>query len=205
MNPDQDPQHLKWWCRKREEKEKEVERLLLDKENQVLEARIKLSNAEQNKFNLGQSQSRLGMMIARERTLNTGGHLVEYRIRLTLILDWGRGPLCVLGSFEWLVIKDLKFLKNNNNNNTRRKKFILYYVIDCCVALRESCFFYDLWLLLSWIRVISESEEFFFYYARNLLSFCILTWVKMPSLKSLIITAAAVVNHTCCISVFRFF
>ncbi len=44
----------KKWCRKREEKEKEVERLLLDKENQVLEARIKLSNAEQNKFNLGQ-------------------------------------------------------------------------------------------------------------------------------------------------------
>ncbi len=66
------------WCRKREEKEKEVERLLLDKENQVLEARIKLSNAEQNKFNLGQSKNGLGMMIARERTLNTGGHLVEY-------------------------------------------------------------------------------------------------------------------------------
>jgi hypothetical protein len=55
------------WCRKREEKEKEVERLLLDKENQVLEARIKLSNAEQNKFNLGQSKNRLGMMIPRER------------------------------------------------------------------------------------------------------------------------------------------
>jgi hypothetical protein len=54
-----------------------VERLLLDKENQVLEARIKLSNAEQNKFNLGQSQNRLGMMIAGERTLITGGHLVE--------------------------------------------------------------------------------------------------------------------------------
>jgi hypothetical protein len=47
------------WCRKREEKEKEVERLLLEKENQVLEARIKLSNAEQNKFNLGQSQNGL--------------------------------------------------------------------------------------------------------------------------------------------------
>jgi hypothetical protein len=47
------------WCRKREEKEKEVERLLLDKENQVLEARIKLSNAEQNKFNLGQSENKL--------------------------------------------------------------------------------------------------------------------------------------------------
>jgi len=42
-------------CRRREEKEKEVELLLLEKENQVVEARIKLSNAEQNKYNLGKT------------------------------------------------------------------------------------------------------------------------------------------------------
>jgi hypothetical protein len=59
-----------------------VERLLLDKENQVLEARIKLSNAEQNKFNLGQSQNGLEMMIAGERTLNTDGYLLEYLVNL---------------------------------------------------------------------------------------------------------------------------
>jgi hypothetical protein len=70
------------WCRKREEKEKEVERLLLDKENQVLEASIKLSNAEQNKFNLGQSQKRLGMMIPRGRIFNVGVQFLEYLVNL---------------------------------------------------------------------------------------------------------------------------
>ncbi len=67
-------------CRKREEKEKEVERLLLDKENQVLEARIKLSNAEQNKFNLGQSPNGLGLILyACEHKVNKElGHTVVY-------------------------------------------------------------------------------------------------------------------------------
>jgi hypothetical protein len=41
-------------CRKREEKEKEVEMLLLDKENIVVDTRLKLSHAEQNKHNLGE-------------------------------------------------------------------------------------------------------------------------------------------------------
>jgi hypothetical protein len=39
-DPDRSTTTENGWCRKREEKEKEVERLLLDKENQVLEARI---------------------------------------------------------------------------------------------------------------------------------------------------------------------
>ena len=40
--------------RRREEKEKAVEELLLEKENLLVEAMLKLSDAEQNKHNLGE-------------------------------------------------------------------------------------------------------------------------------------------------------
>jgi hypothetical protein len=60
--------------RKREEKEKEVEQLLLEKENLLVDARLKLSDAEQNKHNLGRQESRTQMEIVRDPH-NTGSRI----------------------------------------------------------------------------------------------------------------------------------